>query len=63
MYIVILGTSNIIHIRESVVMYTSCHGATIVTTNCTIVHKNVALHATIVSDVTIAQTDVTKAAS
>ncbi len=43
-------------------MYASCHGATIVMTNCSIVSINVALHATMVSDVTIAQTNITIAA-
>ncbi len=44
-------------------MYTSCHGANIVMTNCTIVsQKNVAVHATMVSDVTIAHTNITIAA-
>ncbi len=32
-----LGTSNRIPTRGAVVMYTSCHGATIVITNCTII--------------------------
>ncbi len=41
-------------------MYTSCHGATIIMTNCTTVSQiYVALHATMLSDITTAQTDVT----
>ncbi len=43
-------------------MNTSGHGATIVMKIILLFHKNVALHATMVSDVTIAQTDVTIAA-
>ncbi len=40
-------------------MYTSCDGATIV---MTIVSQNLALNATMVSDVTMAQTDITTTA-
>ncbi len=40
-------------------MYTSCHGATIAKTICTIVSQNVAVHTIMVSDVTISHTNVT----
>ncbi len=59
----IISTSNRIPTRRPIVMYASCHGATIVMTNHTnCFTNNVALHATMVSDITIAQTDVTIAA-
>ncbi len=56
----IIGTLNRIPTRGAVVIYTACHGATIVMKNSTILfHKNVALCATMVSDIRIAQTDIT----
>ncbi len=58
----LLGSLNRMPARGPVIMYTSYHDATTVMTNCTLFHKNVALHATMVPDVTIVQTDITIAA-
>ncbi len=59
----ILSTLNRIPTSGPLVIYTSCHGATIVMANCTIVSpKCTILHATMVSDITMPQTDITIAA-